>query len=175
MKVESESEVAQSCPTLSDPMDCSLLGSSIHGNFQTRVLEWVASAFSEFQATKDLTISSKNSWSFKRCLCGVEQENWHTTGLHSVSSYPVFRSLKFSSFFLSLNLLTIRSLPFFLRMTITAIHRILWTWRRQAQRPSTYTGLYTGHTFDCTLDKYWCILDCTLNCILGCTLDYRSV
>ena len=46
MKVKSESEVAQSCPTLSDPMDCSLPGSSIHGISQARVLEWVAIAFS---------------------------------------------------------------------------------------------------------------------------------
>ena len=42
MKVKSESEVAQSCPTLSDPMDCSPPGSSIHGIFQARVLEWGA-------------------------------------------------------------------------------------------------------------------------------------
>ena len=47
MKVESEREVAQSCPTLSDPMDCSLPGSSVHGIFQARVLEWGANAFSE--------------------------------------------------------------------------------------------------------------------------------
>ena len=46
MKVKSESEVAQSYPTLSDPMDCSLLGSSVHGIFQARVLEWGAIAFS---------------------------------------------------------------------------------------------------------------------------------
>ena len=46
MKVKSESEVAQSCPTLRDPMDCSLPGSSIHGIFQARVLEWGAIAFS---------------------------------------------------------------------------------------------------------------------------------
>ena len=46
MKVKSESEVAQSCPTLSDPMDCSPPGSSVHGIFQARVLEWVAIAFS---------------------------------------------------------------------------------------------------------------------------------
>ena len=46
MKVKRESEVAQSCPTLSDPMDCSLSGSSIHGIFQARVLEWGAIAFS---------------------------------------------------------------------------------------------------------------------------------
>ena len=43
MKVRSESEVAQSCLTLGDPMDCSLPGSSIHGIFQPRVLEWGAS------------------------------------------------------------------------------------------------------------------------------------
>ena len=46
VKVKSESEVAQSCPTLRDPMDCSLPGFSAHGIFQARVLEWVAIAFS---------------------------------------------------------------------------------------------------------------------------------
>ena len=45
-KVKSESEVAQLCPTLSDPMDCSLQGSSVHGIFQARVVEWGAIAFS---------------------------------------------------------------------------------------------------------------------------------
>ena len=45
-KVKSESEVAQSCLTLSDAMDCSLPGSSVHGIFQARVLEWGAIAFS---------------------------------------------------------------------------------------------------------------------------------
>ena len=47
MKMKSESAVAQLCPTLSNPMDCSLPGSSIHGIFQARVLEWGAIAFSE--------------------------------------------------------------------------------------------------------------------------------
>ena len=46
-KVKSESEVAQSCLTLSNPMDCSLPGSSIHGIFQARILEWVVIAFSD--------------------------------------------------------------------------------------------------------------------------------
>jgi len=45
---ESESEVDQSCLTLHNPMDCSLSGSSIHGIFQARVLEWVAIAFSRY-------------------------------------------------------------------------------------------------------------------------------
>ena len=45
-KVKSESEVAQSCPTLSDPMDCSLPGPSVYGIFQARILEWGAIAFS---------------------------------------------------------------------------------------------------------------------------------
>ena len=43
---ESENEVVQSCPTLCDPMDCNLPGSSVHGIFQARVLEWVAIFFS---------------------------------------------------------------------------------------------------------------------------------
>ena len=46
MKVKNGSEVTQSCPTLSDPMDCSLPGSSVHSIFQARVLEWGAIAFS---------------------------------------------------------------------------------------------------------------------------------
>ena len=48
MQSESESEVTQSCPTLCDPMDCSLPGSSVHGIFQSGVLEWVAIAFSRY-------------------------------------------------------------------------------------------------------------------------------
>ena len=50
MKGKSESEVAQSCLTLTEPMDCSLPGSSIHGIFQARVLEWGAIAFSDYYA-----------------------------------------------------------------------------------------------------------------------------
>ena len=52
MKVKSESEVAQSCPTLHDPMDCSLPGSSVHGIFQARVLEWGAIAFSAWSKVR---------------------------------------------------------------------------------------------------------------------------
>ena len=51
MRVKSESEVAQSCPTLCYPMDCSLPGSSVHGICQARVLEWVAIAFSHVRST----------------------------------------------------------------------------------------------------------------------------
>ena len=54
MKVKSENEVAQSYPTLSDLMDCSLPGSSVHGIFQARVLEWGAIAFSEMQTLATL-------------------------------------------------------------------------------------------------------------------------
>ena len=54
MKVKSEREVAQSCPTLSNPMNCSLPGSSIHGIFQARVLEWGAIAFSDTTHNKIL-------------------------------------------------------------------------------------------------------------------------
>ena len=58
MKGKSESEVAQSCPTLSDPMDCSLPGSSVHGIFQARVLEWGATAFSKISLSAPVFVSS---------------------------------------------------------------------------------------------------------------------
>ena len=58
VKVKSESEVTQSCPTLSDPMDCSPPGSSVHGVFQARVLEWGAIAFSNA-----MLLSHKKEWS----------------------------------------------------------------------------------------------------------------
>src|SRR5574340_794494 len=57
VKVKSESEVAQSCRTLSDPMDCSFLGSSVHGIFQAKVLEWGAISF----PVLDSSHSQKNS------------------------------------------------------------------------------------------------------------------
>ena len=57
MKVKKESEVAQSCLTIRDPMDCSLPGSSIHGIFQARVQEWGAIAFSYFKL-KDTVIKT---------------------------------------------------------------------------------------------------------------------
>ena len=60
---ESESEVAQSCPTLSNPMDCSLPGSSVHGVFQARVLEWGAITFSDNMHTH--TQMHKNLWNRK--------------------------------------------------------------------------------------------------------------
>ena len=59
MKVESESEVTQSCLTLRDPMDCSLPGSYIHGICQARVLEWGAIAFSSGDYSKCLIIRIK--------------------------------------------------------------------------------------------------------------------
>ena len=59
MKVKSESEVAQLCLTLSDPMDCSLPGSSAHGIFEARVLEWGAIAFSAIK-TEDINLPQIN-------------------------------------------------------------------------------------------------------------------
>jgi len=59
MKVKSESEVAQLCLTLSDPMDCSLPGFSVHGIFQARVLEWGAIAYSRYADDTTLMAESK--------------------------------------------------------------------------------------------------------------------
>ena len=71
MKVESESEVAQSCPILRDPIDLSLPASSIHGIFQARVLEWVAIAFSR----SDLSHSNRQinpNWTILSLICVYE-------------------------------------------------------------------------------------------------------
>ena len=63
MKVKSESKAAQLCPTFRDPTDCSLPGSSIHGIFQARVLEWGAIAFSELLGIyPEKPIIQKDTW-----------------------------------------------------------------------------------------------------------------
>ena len=64
MKMKSESEIAQLCPTLSNPMDCSLPGSSVHGIFQARILEWVAIGLLRFLS---LHIKKKK----KKCACPI--------------------------------------------------------------------------------------------------------
>ena len=73
MKVKSESEVAQSCPTPSDPMDCSLPGSSVHGIFLARVLDWDVSAFSAM----DMSLSKL--WELV-----MDREAWHAV-VHGVA------------------------------------------------------------------------------------------
>ena len=71
MKVKRESEVAQSCPTLSHPMDCSLPVSSVHGIFQARVLEWGAIAFSSSCSSRHIVFlsSSENVIHFSLLMC----------------------------------------------------------------------------------------------------------
>ena len=80
MKVKSESEVTQSCPTLCDPMDCSLPGSSVYGIFQARVLEWGAIAFSkeccnmtQITSESKVSLSFKTGfWVFRLFVCGAQ-------------------------------------------------------------------------------------------------------
>ena len=80
MKVKSESEVAQLCPTLSDPRDCSLPGSSIHGIFQARVLEWGAIAFSGHGSSTHqvpdaaLSVSHMSSLYFSQQPCFIDRK-----------------------------------------------------------------------------------------------------
>ena len=80
MKVKSESEVTQSCPTVSDPMDYSPSGSSIHGIFQARVLEWGAIAFSKARL---LDKGKKIARPWTKCQTSPTQ----------CCSYSMFRSL----------------------------------------------------------------------------------
>ena len=62
MKVKSESEVTQSCPTLSGPMDCSLPGSSVHGILQARVLEWGAIAWLAKGHLHEVSLHEDEKW-----------------------------------------------------------------------------------------------------------------
>ena len=71
---ESKSEVAQLCPTLRDPMDCSLPGSSIHGIFQARVLEWGAIAFSKSQRK-----AMQNNALLKHSNPDIQKRQWQPT------------------------------------------------------------------------------------------------
>ena len=70
-ETKKESEVAQYCPTLCDPMDCSLLGSSVHGIFQVRILEWVAISCSRRS-------SWPRDWTRVSCIIGRCFTNWAT-------------------------------------------------------------------------------------------------
>ena len=81
MKVKSESEVPQSYPTLSDPMDCSLPGSSVYGIFQARVLKWGAIAFSSLYQ-----IRSVSQWYLTLC----NPMNCSKPGLHVHHQLPEF-------------------------------------------------------------------------------------
>ena len=83
MKVKSESEVSQSCPTLSDPRDCSLPGSSIHGIFQARVLEWGASSFFKIQPVNESKLFINNNRYHKTTNYTLQglRENSHQYGI----------------------------------------------------------------------------------------------
>ena len=102
MKVKNESEVSQSCLTLCDPMDCSLPDSSIHGSFQARVLEWVASAFSAtylrlllfFLAILILACAS-SSLTF-RIMCSAYKLNKQGNNIALMYSFPNFEPVCYS-------------------------------------------------------------------------------
>jgi len=102
-----ESEVAQSCPTLSDPIDCSLPGSSVHGIFQARVLEWGAIAFSVQSHSQVLYLSLQELSRKPRSPDeegGTVLEKTEALGSHSFNSatycrvWPNYFTLLFSIF-----------------------------------------------------------------------------
>ena len=96
-KVKSESEVTQSCLTLSDPMDWSLPSSSVHGIFQARVLEWGAIAFSEdttrgLMGFKTVALFDGCQWAMSNLLTdsprlGSAQKSWQKENAPTSTSY----------------------------------------------------------------------------------------
>ena len=105
MKVKRESEIAQSCPTLSDLTDCSPPGSSVHGISQARVLELVAIAFSERPSTampkKNKTILKKNKKQKKKQLLWTSSRKTPSSPLmlnFHLDAYIISLPLKFSNF-----------------------------------------------------------------------------
>ena len=81
MKVKSESEVTQSCPTLSDPMDCGPPGSSVHGIFQARVLEWGGIAFSGAETLETVNPGASVEHREPSCtVLGMETGSSHCGG-----------------------------------------------------------------------------------------------
>ena len=100
-KVKSESEVAQSCPTLSNPMDCSLPGSSIHGVSQARVLEWGAIAFSARPPCPSPTPGVySNSCLFSQ-WCHLTISSFVVPFSFCLQSFPASRSFQISKLFTS--------------------------------------------------------------------------
>ena len=103
MKVKSESEVAQSCLTLSDPMDCSLPGSSAHGIFQARVLEWDAIAFSNSSADDHLMFLHCMQSKKRVIVTAADHSQFPTLALrhhhllHSLAHYSIHTGLSFFS------------------------------------------------------------------------------
>ena len=85
IKVKSESEVIQSSPTLSDPMDCSLPGSSVHGILQARVMEWVAIAFSKKKKQKNSIV-----WYFRAPL----PQSFHVLNVPATHPKPFVKKKK---------------------------------------------------------------------------------
>ena len=90
MKVKTQSEVSQSCPTLSDPMDCSLPGSSVHRIFQARVLKWGAIAYSSLIQSQALCSCPWTSWSHLwilfLCRTQVKKSITDSAWVHPVAS-----------------------------------------------------------------------------------------
>ena len=117
MKVKSESEVAQSCPTLSNPMDCSPPRSSVHGIFQARVLEWGAIAFSIFTLGGPSIGVSASASVLRMNIQGWFPLGW--TGWISLQSKGLSKESPPTPQFKSMNSLV---LSFIYSPTLTSIH-----------------------------------------------------
>ena len=126
MKGKSGSEVAQSCPTLSDPMDCSLPGSSVHGIFQARILEWGAIAFSD----NDIMSKEKQGlWPEINYLGRMHGKGMqiHWTWVNWMLSYCFFSLLLLTSLLSSASLCHLSTIATLINIIVFITHMALPT------------------------------------------------
>ena len=121
-KVKSENEVAQSCPTFSDPMDCSLPGSSTHGIFQARVLEWVAISFSRRRTWQPTLVFLPGEFHGEKSLAG--------SSLQGCKESDTMEQLTLSLSFIPM----LRRILFFQRKCTSS--GLAHTWASSAQIPT---------------------------------------
>ena len=126
MKVKSESEVAQSCQTLSDPMDCSPPSSSIHGIFQARVLEWGAIAFSvnSFYKVTIILIPKTDKDSNNKNYRPISLMNTDAKFLNNTWADPIYQYIKRITYHDQVGVIPSTQRWFSIYKSINVIHHI---------------------------------------------------
>ena len=186
MKVKSESEVAQSCPTLSDPMDCSRPGSSVHGIFQARALEWLAIAFSEDEPQSDPKPFFQENYFILGMLIHAHTQTHTHTQIYTHKTqktkkrYPNFRWYDFnfsSSYFCFLNspITTLKKSKTDEKETHNYIHTIMILKTSSSESFSSSAYSFQQIFIECLLNKLWDVPVVPVGCYILCDFIWTSL